>query len=326
MRKHILIVAVLSSVVAFGCEEKKAEVTPTPSASVASAAPSASAPQASASAPAPSASVAPSGKMSHCPNAVTGAATVIKDVEGGVELTVTSKDAAAVADIRARAKVLADAARTPALQSKHTGAGGGGGTFGRCPVVMKDTSVDIADVPDGSKITVKAKTADTVDWLRRESRERQTDIVPASTEGAGERKMAHCPSAVEGAATVVKDNKDGVTVTVTGKGDAIEKEIRARAKFLLEAASHDGGAIVHSGSGTGGGGLGRCPIVVKDTTVGSKDVPGGAEFTVKAKKAADVGKLQKEARDRATNFAAQQGAAPGASASAAPSASAPPKK
>ena len=37
---------------------------------------------------------------------------------------------------------------------------------------------------------------------------------PAS-DGAGIHKMAHCPSAVEGAKTVVKDSKEGVIVTVT---------------------------------------------------------------------------------------------------------------
>ncbi len=324
-----LFAVVAASVVAFGCDDEK-KPTSTPTASASASPSSAMSATASASASAlPAATVAPNGKMAHCPSAVTGATTVIKDVEGGVELVVTSKDAAGVADIRARAKVLADASKSPAAAAKHNGSGGGGGTFGRCPVVMKQTTVDLTDIPDGARITVKAKAADTLDWLRRETRERYQDVVPQATQGAGERKMAHCPSAVDGAQTLVKDTKDGVMITVTAKGDVFEKDIRGRAKFVVEASLHDAGAVAHSGSGTGGGGLGRCPIVVKETIVGVKDVPGGSEFTVKSKKPGDVANLQKAVRERASIFVATQASAtPGASASAPPatSASAAPKK
>ena len=316
-----LFALVAASVFAIGCEDEKKPLPVPPTTVVPPSAQASGQPSASASAV--TATVAPNGKMAHCPSAVTGATTVITDVDGGVELVVTSKDAAGVADIRARAKVLADASKSPAAAAKHNGGGGGGGTFGRCPVVMKDTTVDLADVPDGSKITVKTKNAETLPWLRRETRERYQDVVPQATQGAGERKMAHCPSAVDGAQTQVKDTKDGVMITVTAKGDVFEKDIRSRAKFVVEASLHDAGAVTHSGSGTGGGGLGRCPVVVKDTTVGAKDVPGGSEFVVKSKKPGDVANLQKEVRERALNFrATQTGATQGASASAAPSASA----
>ena len=318
-----LFALVTASVFAIGCEDEKKPLPVPPTTIVPPSAQASGQPSASASASAVTATVAPNGKMAHCPSAVTGATTVITDVDGGVELVVTSKDAAGVADIRARAKVLADASKSPAAAAKHNGGGGGGGTFGRCPVVMKDTTVDLADVPDGTKITVKTKNAETLPWLRRETRERYQDVVPQATQGAGERKMAHCPSAVDGAQTQVKDTKDGVTITVTAKGDVFEKDIRSRAKFVVEASLHDAGAVTHSGSGTGGGGLGRCPVVVKDTTVGAKDVPGGSELVVKSKKPGDVANLQKEVRERALNFrASQTGATPGASASAAPSASA----
>jgi hypothetical protein len=41
---------------------------------------------------------------------------------------------------------------------------------------------------------------------------------------------------------------------------------------------------------------------VKDTVVTMKDVAGGAEFAVKARKQGDVATVQKEAKDRAAKF------------------------
>jgi hypothetical protein len=116
--------------------------------------------------------------------------------------------------------------------------------------------------------------------------------------------MAHCPSAIEGAKTVVKDAKDGVVVTVTGPADKVA-EIRARAKHTADvakkSAAEAGPKVEHSGGGTGGGALGHCPIVVEgDTSVDAKDVGGGAEITVKTK--GDVAALQKETKLRAGNF------------------------
>jgi hypothetical protein len=66
-------------------------------------------------------------------------------------------------------------------------------------------------------------------------------------------------------------------------------------------------------------------VVVKDTTVTAKDVPGGSELTVKAKKAGDVQSLQRESKDRAQKFGAVMAAlSASATPSAAPSASAKP--
>jgi hypothetical protein len=42
--------------------------------------------------------------------------------------------------------------------------------------------------------------------------------------------------------------------------------------------------------------------VLKDTTVTAKDVEGGSQIDVKAKKATGVADLQKEAKDRAAKF------------------------
>ncbi|HEY8088763.1 MAG TPA: hypothetical protein VIF09_12980 [Polyangiaceae bacterium] len=253
---------------------------------------------------------------------MTGAKTAIADVPGGVVLTVTSTDATATGDIRARVQALVDAQKNAGASVKHTGNGEGGGLLGRCPVVLKDTTLATADVDGGTKVTVTSKDPAEVDWLRRETRDRQEDLEAAGSP-AGINKMAHCPSAIAGTTTTLKNNKDGVTVTVTGKDDATAKSIRERVHHLLEVSKNpDAGAAVasHTGEGGGGGSVGRCPVVLKDTTLTAKDVPNGSQVDVKAKTAAAVSKLQDEAKERAAKF---QLPAPGGSASAAPSSSAP---
>lgn len=317
MRLALLLSVPVVVVSLAGCDScGSSSPAPTPGApSVASAAPPASAP------PAPSASVAPSGKMAHCPDAVTGAKTAIADVPNGVELTITSTDTAAVADIRARTQALLDAQKNQGATVHHTGTGEGGGLLGRCPIVLKDTTIVATNVDDGAKVTVTAKDPAELDWLRRETRDREADLQTAGSP-AGAGKMSHCPSAVEGAVTALKNMPDGVRVTVTAKGDADVNAIRDRTKHLAEIAQSmaDGGenpsATTHTGEGGGGGGIGRCPVVVRDTTLKVKDVPGGSQIDVKAKNAAGVTALQKEAADRAAKFQLA-GAAPAGSASGA---------
>ena len=115
--------------------------------------------------------------------------------------------------------------------------------------------------------------------------------------------MAHCPSAVLGAVTKLKNTADGVSVTVTATSDDVTKSIRERTQHLLEIAG-DAGATEppHTGEGGGHGSIGRCPIVITGTTLKAKDVPGGSQVDVKSKVAADVAKLQAEAKERAAKF------------------------
>jgi hypothetical protein len=106
--------------------------------------------------------------------------------------------------------------------------------------------------------------------------------------------MEHCPTAVTGAKTTITETKDAVVITVTGDSD----EIRKRAKHVVEAAKQDPASVVHDGSGHGGGGLGRCEIVMKDTTVIAEDVDGGSKITVKPVKPVDFEWLKKETHTR----------------------------
>ena len=289
-----LVVAGVS--LSLGCESKP---TPTP----APAAPSSEA----ASSARPAASVAaatgaPMGKMANCPNLVEGSATAIKEIEGGVELTVTSREEAATKEIRARAKHLADVSKEEVPSVKHNGGGHGGGQFGRCPVVARNTVVTAFDVEGGARLTVKPKDPTEIDWVRREARERQAELGQAGGKEAGAGKMAHCPSAVPGATTALKDTKDAVLVTVTAKDEAAVTDIRDRTKHVVDASKKEPKDAKHDGKGDGGGKLGRCPIVLKDTTLTAKDVPGGSEITVKPARPTDVAALLKEAKERAEAF------------------------
>lgn len=300
MNARTLFVCAFALLTSTGCGDDSKSGQPAASAA-ASAKPSATATAAASAKPA--AAAADRGKMAHCPSVIDGATTDIQDTDGGVIVTVTAKDEAKSKEIRERARFLADASKTEAPGAKHDGSGAGGGAFGRCPIVNRNTTVEAADVEGGSKVTVKVKNAAEVDWLRRESRERLQEIGQPGAKEAGQGKMAHCPSSVDGATTEVAATKEAVVVTVKAKDEAKTKEIRERAKFLVEAAKKDPSDVVHKGDGSGGGGFGRCPVVIKETTVEAKDVDGGSELTVKPKKADDLAALEKEAKERAEKLA-----------------------
>lgn len=121
---------------------------------------------------------------------------------------------------------------------------------------------------------------------------------------AGHRKMANCPSSVEGATTKVEDAADAVVVTITGTAEPAVKEIRERAKHLAEVSVKAPTEIKHSGEGEGGGGLGSCPVVLADTSITTEEVEGGAKVTVKPGKAEDLAKLQALAKERHAKLAA----------------------
>ena len=306
-RPLLIVTAVCLGLV--GCDKKPTESSQAPTGS-ASSATTASAPAASASAAAPvdagaaSAEAADAGggkhrDMAHCPTSAQGATVAIKDVPSGVEISVTAKEEAVTADIRTRTKKLVEADKNEAASGvKHTGHGEGGGRYGRCTIVMRNTQLETAEIPGGIKATVKAKEASEVDWLRRETRDRDKESKTPNAEAAGAQRMSHCPSSVEGAKTEVKDAKDGVVVTVTGPEAAV-KEIRERAAHTAAVAKMpEPKKAEHNGAGQGGGGLGRCPVVVEgDTVVAVKEIPNGAEITVTSKK--DAAALQKEAKARA---------------------------
>lgn len=239
------------------------------------------------------------GKMVHCPSVVEGASTDIQDVDGGVVVTVTAKDEAKTKEIRERAKFLADASKSEAAGAQHNGTGAGGGAFGRCPVVNRNTIVEAADVDGGSKLTVKPKEPGELDFVRREARERLKELGEPGAKEAGQGKMAHCPSAVPGAKTTIEVTKTSVLVSIVGENGEQMKEIRERAAFLGEASKKDPASADHKGDGSGGGGFGRCPVILKDTKLHVADLPFGARVEVTPKTPAELPALEKEAKERA---------------------------
>jgi hypothetical protein len=119
-----------------------------------------------------------------------------------------------------------------------------------------------------------------------------------ATVGGGH--MQHCPTAVAGAKTDIKDTSDGVEVIVTAKDAAKTEEIRKRAKHVVGAAKAEPTSVAHEGNGHGGGGLGRCEVVLKDTMITAEDVDGGSKITVKPQKPVDLEWLKKETHERQT--------------------------
>lgn len=124
---------------------------------------------------------------------------------------------------------------------------------------------------------------------------------PAAAKAGGEagaRKMANCPSSVEGAATAIVEQLDAVVVTVTASAESATTEIRTRAKHLAAVSVKNPTEVKHDGEGDGGGGLGNCPVVLAGTTITTEDVPGGAKLTVKPENAGDLAKLKQATKDR----------------------------
>jgi hypothetical protein len=120
--------------------------------------------------------------------------------------------------------------------------------------------------------------------------------VESPTVGSGH--MQHCPTTVPGAKTQITEGKDAVEIVVTGSDAAKTGEIRKRAQHVVESAKVDPTKVEHDGSGHGGGGLGMCEIVLKDTTVTATDVDGGSKFVVKPLKPVDLEWLKKETHTR----------------------------
>jgi len=186
MKWAVAVVAVGLSTAAFGCEDGASADGGSAASATASA--TAAATSAGSSSAVASADADPDKKKKKkkrgsdkksdkCPNAVAGSETKVTEIDGGVEMTVTAKDPDAVAQIHKRAKIVVDAkAKEGGAKRKHTGDGKGGGGLGGCPVVLRDTTIVVVELPDGSKFTIKANAADEVDSLRRDVKQRRAAL------------------------------------------------------------------------------------------------------------------------------------------------------
>ncbi len=131
---------------------------------------------------------------------------------------------------------------------------------------------------------------------------------PTSDETKGEvpgmaNKMEHCPASVAGSKTVVADGEGVVVVTTTASDEAAIADIRKRSVYLVGLNDVDMSDTKHSGSGTGGGGQGMCPVAVGLATLASEDIEGGAKITMTPRKEGTFAELSAAVKTRATNMA-----------------------
>ena len=124
-------------------------------------------------------------------------------------------------------------------------------------------------------------------------------------------KMANCPSAAAGATTAVKADKAAVTVSVTANEKEVIAEIQKRAKKLATLDTSADADVKHTGEGTGGGQLGKCPVVMTDVTIKVKDLKNGSAITMTPKDKAKLADLEKMAKERAESMPAMDGAGGG---------------
>ena len=127
-------------------------------------------------------------------------------------------------------------------------------------------------------------------------------------------KMANCPSAAPGATTAVKADKTSVTLTITAKDKAGIAEIQKRAKKLSSLDTSADADVKHTGEGTGGGQLGKCPVVMTDVTLKVKDSKTGTAITMTPKDKAKLADLATMAKDRVESMPAMDAAGGGGDA------------
>ena len=229
-----------------------------------------------------------------CPTTLVGASTSVEDAPDGVIVWIIGNDDAAIDEIRARAKHLAEAARDEA--GLHTGKGTGRAR-GPCPLVLRGTSIEETDVDVGARVVVTAVKPSEVAWVKREVRARIDELNGPDPGGPG--RMSLCPSAVPDAATEVRDTKDGVILTVTSPSQPGEHEIRTRAALALAELRIRVTKPPPPGFAPR---LGLCPIVVDDTAASSKEVAGGVQITLRARRPQRVAQVQHDAHARAAGI------------------------
>jgi hypothetical protein len=109
--------------------------------------------------------------MMNCPSAVEGAQTRVVQTPGGVDVIVTSAEAAAQVEIRALADYHARMDRFTDWPS-HSGFHGGPGTSGHCPIIHDRTRITLSPVPDGVTLHVRAMSPDHVASVQEQTAQR----------------------------------------------------------------------------------------------------------------------------------------------------------
>lgn len=122
-----------------------------------------------------------------CPEKIKGAETVTKNVENGVEVTITAKDAAVAAQIQE----LAPVHYSPKAE-KCPG----------CPTTVPGAETKVANIENGIRVTITAKTPETVKAIQEASSKEHTSGHAAEMRGPAKARAAQ--QAKKGAAAAKK--------------------------------------------------------------------------------------------------------------------------
>jgi hypothetical protein len=128
---------------------------------------------------------------------------------------------------------------------------------------------------------------------------------PAATQA---ERMPHCPNLVLGASTVVREVPDGVELRITAGSDG-EGEIRRRAAFLTGAGEATRGK--HRASGAVAAQFGRCPVVMRNTKLETREIPGGVALVVRPSSPLELEWVRREVEARAAQLDAPKAFGPG---------------
>ncbi len=124
--------------------------------------------------------------------------------------------------------------------------------------------------------------------------------IPAGPAAAQAERMPRCPNVVQGATTVVTEVPDGIELRITADGDR-QDEIRRRATALASAAEDTRGK--HQANGAMNARFGRCPVVMRNTKLETREIPGGIAVVVKPQNVRELGWLRREVEARAAQVA-----------------------
>jgi hypothetical protein len=151
---------------------------------------------------------------------------------------------------------------------------------------MRETKLEVNDIPGGTAIVLRPATLSSLAWLRREVESRTAQVAAPKPFGAG--LMKYCPSAVPNALTTVTSTAAGVDVRITESSTAGARAIRDRAKELGAASEAPRDE--------------RCPTSVENVTLAFKEVPGGVIVSIKPRRAEDIALVRHTVEERACTF------------------------
>jgi len=137
-------------------------------------------------------------KQANCPTTVDGATTEVEWTDVAVQITVKASGDA-LAEVAKRAKHLQKAQEMGGDTIEHTGNGTGGGS-GKCPVVMKDTKIQVAEAGDRVVIMLTPLSTAGFDALKAEVSRRQVEAGGAAPTDAVLTGEAGWDGGVPGAA------------------------------------------------------------------------------------------------------------------------------